>query len=93
MIFVTKVSVKEILVRTVCQRDLCKKSRWRFGFLLQRVLALVMVRKAGLGKHCRSREAIGFDEGKVVDGAVHVREGGHVQGGGGAHGSCPRRKR
>ena len=62
-----------------------KEQIWRFGFLLQRVLALVMVEKAGLGKHCRSREAIGFDDGEVVDGAVHVREGGHVQGDGGAH--------
>ena len=52
-----------------------------------------MVEKSGLGKHCRSREAIGFDEGKEVDGAVHVLESGHVLGDGGAHGSCPRRKR
>ena len=36
------------------------KIRWRWGFLLQRVLALVMVEKAGLGKHCRSREVKGF---------------------------------
>ena len=35
----------------------CKR---RLDFLLQRVLALVMVEKAGLGKHCRSREVKGF---------------------------------
>ena len=52
-----------------------------------------MVEKAGLGKHRRSREAKAFDDdGKVVDGAVHVQEDGHFQGGGGAHGRCPRRK-
>ena len=55
------------------------------------MLALVMVEKAGLGKHRQSREAKGFDDdGKVVDGAAE--EDGHVEGGGGGQGKCPRRK-
>ena len=78
-----------------------KEIRWRWGFLLQRVLALVMVEKAGLGKHRRSREVIisssslinddvGSCDGKVVDGAVHVLVHGHIivkgTGGGGGVG-------
>ena len=55
-----------------------------------------MMEKAGLGKHRRSREVIisssslmnddGSCEGKVVDGAVHVLDVGHVQGSGGGSG-------